>query len=302
MERSLSVLQKATPADVCTDPYPFIVLPNALPDDLYEELAASFPGPKLLGLDNAHNNKRWDYPARNVVTNRKLPKIWRDFIGYHASQAFFDEIADLFYDAVHALYPERFPTKQSLTNFRAGVRRLNSFPGKDILIDALISGNTPVTQASSVRTSHVDIGDKLYSGLFYMRPDGYDAVGGDLTISRFKRELAGKPERYELYRGPYVDDSELEVVKTVTYDRNLLVLFINSLDSIHGVTVREPSSQSRIFVNLVGEIDPPLYTVEKKGVSAHYLSADHVSGQRALKHRIPPAIRRFLVRTWDMRP
>lgn len=302
MERSLSVLQKATAADVCTDPYPFIVVPNALPDDLYEELAASYPAPELMGLDMRRNNSRWDYPARTVATNRKLPKIWRDFIAYHASQAFFDEIADIFYDAIHALYPERFPTRQSLTEFRAGIRRLNSFPGSDILMDALISGNTPVKQASSVRTSHLDKGDKLYSGLFYMRPDGYSAVGGDLTISRFKPDIAGSPDRFKLYRGAYVEDSELEVVKTITYDKNLLVLFINSLESIHGVTVREPSSDSRIFVNLVGVIDPPLYEQEKDGVTAHYVSPDHVTGRRAFRNRIRPAIRRFFVRTLDLRP
>ena len=38
MSRNLSILQRATAADLQLDPYPHIVIPNALPDDLYAEL------------------------------------------------------------------------------------------------------------------------------------------------------------------------------------------------------------------------------------------------------------------------
>lgn len=43
MSRSLSVLQKATAADVRRDPFPHLILENALPEDLYAALEASFP-------------------------------------------------------------------------------------------------------------------------------------------------------------------------------------------------------------------------------------------------------------------
>lgn len=291
--QNLSVLQNATASDVRTDPYPFLVKRNALPDDLYDELAASYPSSEAMNVDTAANNQRWDYPARKVFSNRAMPQIWKDFIAYHSSQAFFDDFARLFFDGIHRLYPDRFPAPHSLKNLKAGVRGLSSFPRSDVLIDALVSGNTPVTKTSSVRKSHIDLGDKLYSGLFYMRPDDYDAVGGDLTISRFKPSLAGTPDRYKLYRGSSIDEGELETVETVTYDRNVVVLFVNSLDSIHGVTERRPCRKSRIFVNLVGEIDPPLYKQQKDGVDAHYLPTDHVSGRRSIRHRIKPALRRL---------
>ena len=95
-----------------------------------------------------------------------------------------------------------------------------------------------------------------------MRPDGYDAIGGDLTISRFKSHLAGRPERLKYFDGPQVDEAAVELVETVAYDRNVVVLFINSLDSLHGVTVRQPTVKSRLFINLVGEVFPPLYHLE----------------------------------------
>jgi hypothetical protein len=292
MSHDLSVLQRATAADLQLDPYPHIVIPNALPDDLYAELEASFPSPQSIGIKTDLNNDRWNYSSRKIRRNTNLPQVWRDFIAYHSSEAFFRDIVEIFHEAIYDLYPERFPNRASLERLRVGVRKHDTFANKDLLTDAMISGNTPVTEASSTRTSHVDSGDKLYSGLFYMRPKTYESVGGDLTISRYKRELAGKPERHQKIKGAYIEDANLDVVRTVTYDKNVVVLFINSLDSVHGVTVRQPTPHSRLFVNLVGEIDPPLYDLEDNGKPAHYLSANQPRTPIGLADRIMPMVRR----------
>lgn len=277
MGRSYSVLQRATRAHVKTDPFPHLVLENALPQELYDELAASFPSASALGVDLRKNNTRWNYHAYKVRKNAELPQVWRDFIAYHASQEFFDEIAELFHAEIEALYPERFGGEAGLKALRAGTRKLVDFSGADVLMDAMISGNTPVTTAGSVRSSHVDLGDKLFSGLFYMRPDDYDAVGGDLTISRFRPEAGGEAEQRALFDDAYVDDRWLEHVTTVPYAKNTVVLFINSLKSVHGVTVRQPSDKSRLFMNLVGQVDPPLYLLHQDGRPAEYAPKGFVS-------------------------
>ncbi|CAN7363839.1 hypothetical protein [Rhizobium sp. LjRoot254] len=293
MKRNLSILQRATAADLQLDPYPHVVIPNALPDDLYAELEASFPKPEAMGIKADRNNHRWNYASRKIRRNKNLPQVWRDFIAYHASEDFYHDIINVFYEGIHALYPERFPNRQSLEKLRVGMRKHDTFADRDVLMDAMISGNTPVTEASSVRSSHLDSGDKLFSGLFYMRPKTYDAIGGDLTISRYNRDLSGKPERHGKFKGAYIEDDNLDVVRTVPYDRNLAVIFINSLDSVHGVTVREPSPHSRLFVNLVGEIDPPLYMLEDAGKPAHYLPANQPRTPIGLTDRIVPMVRRM---------
>jgi hypothetical protein len=142
---------------------------------------------------------------------------------------------------------------------KVGMRDADRFGRNDVLVEAMISGNTPVTAASSVRTTHVDAGNKLFSGLFYMRTPEDRSTGGDLTLSRFAERYRGKDERFALFKGPYVDDSHVEVVRTVPYAANTLVLFINSLDSLHGVTVRSETPHPRLFVNLVGEVDDRSY-------------------------------------------
>ena len=262
MNHSLSLLQNASKADVRTEPYPHIVVDNALPDDLYEELSRSFPSLFFMGISSRENNKRWNYSNKRAQKNYLIPKLWCAFLAYHSSQDFFNDVVNMLDDGICTTYPNRFPSTSSLREMNAGARGIDAHGDKDVLLEALISGNTPVTKASSVRTTHVDAGDKLFAGMFYMRPDDYTASGGDLTVSRFKPEYSGDA-KLGCFKRQYVDESFVETVDTIGYARNRLVLFVNSLDSLHGVTVRQPTRQVRRFVNLVGEVRPPLFELPR---------------------------------------
>lgn len=261
MAQSLSILQQATKADVRAEPYPHIVIEGALPQNLYDQLAAKSPRPKSFKVDETKNNKRWNYSAHRVRRNFFLPRLWRRFIAYHSSDAFFRELVDLFYEQIHDLYPDRFPSYEAMTRMRVGIRRVHQFSSKEVLMDAQIAGNTPVKEARSVKTTHVDRGAKLFSGLFYMRSDDDDSVGGDLTISRFKPQYSfeDKLRSFNGDDGHSAAEEHLEHIKTIKYSPNVLVLMVNSLDSLHGVTVRYPTPHFRRFVNLVAEVNPPLY-------------------------------------------
>ena len=263
MDESISVLGKAKKSDVCLEPFPHIIVQDALPEDVYAELEANFPPEGMLGVELGSNNKRWDYGARNVAENGSISSIWKDMIAYHTSDHFFQQIADLFFKAIHRRYPLQFPSRDYMAAMRAGIRCVHSFRTADVLMDAMISGNTPVRSATSVRTTHVDQGRKLYSGLFYMRRADDDSIGGDLTISQLRPEYRDARKRVKLFNKSYVDEKYVETVKAVRYSRNTLVLFVNTLDSLHGVTIRRPTSHGRYFMNLVGEVNPRLYRVPK---------------------------------------
>ncbi len=264
MPDSLSLLQNVTAKQVSTTPFPYVVIKNALPQALCDELIRTYPGYDLMGVDTAANNKRWDYSARQVAGDDRVAGLWRDFVAYHSSQEFLDEIMSLFGDAIHALYPHQFPSRVSLRALRAGVREVHDFDECDILMDAQISGNTPVQEASSVRGTHVDAGSKLYSALYYLRDENDDSRGGDLTISRFKPHLSRVRDKLRCFEGVYVNDAYIDVIETVPYANNTLVLFINSIDSLHGVTVREPTERSRRFLNMVGTLPVELYSTKTK--------------------------------------
>lgn len=261
---SLSVLQKARQSDVHLDPFPYLVIRDALPADLCERLIASYPALPAMDVNLARNNARWSYPTHKVAQNQAIDPLWRDFVAYHASKEFFHEIVDLFYDGIRAAYPGRFSSIQSLKDMSVGVRDKDARETTDILMDAQISGNTPVRTPSSVRTIHIDAGDKLFSGLFYLRRDDDDSVGGDLSIYKFKPRYRTLSEKLSCFNGVNVDDRFLDKVDEVKYAKNVLVLFINSIDSLHGVSVRQETKHPRIFLNLVGEVDDLLYQVPKR--------------------------------------
>lgn len=237
MSHPLSVLRKASKADIRSDPFPHIVLQDVLPLDVCNHLIASYPSLKAMGVDEAAHNSRWSYPTRQVMANEAIPDLWKQFVAYHASEAFFHEIVDLFYEDIHRLYPRQFPSYGALHSLRVGIREARAkdqrAPDGTIQLDSQISGNTPVRIAGSVRTTHVDDGRKLFSGLVYMRKDEDDSRGGDLTISRFLPRYATLKDKLKCFEGVH--------------------------DSLHGVTPRYPTEHCRIFLNVIGELSEPLY-------------------------------------------
>jgi len=260
LDVSISVLRRAQAADVVEDPFPFIVIHDAIPDELCNELLTHYPRLDILGVDGAQNNSRWSVPAWDAAQNSAISPVWKAFVEYHASPAFFDDFVRVFGKHVLRLYPQRFPDIASLKAMRLGIRERDSEDACDFFLDAQISGNTAVRDASSVKTIHVDSEHKLFSGLFYLRTPDDDSVGGDLDVLRFRQDLTTAQWRRR-FDGMFIDDSLVERVVRVPYSRNTLVMFVNGPTSLHGVTVRQPTEHLRLFMNLVGETRVKLFDV-----------------------------------------
>jgi hypothetical protein len=258
--KSLSVLRKARAEDVVTEPFPHLVIRDALPDAVCDALIAEYPPLDALAIDGNDNNRRWSVTAWDARRNPRIAPIWQELVAYHASRAFYDELIDVFGEHVTHLYPRLFPDVATLRSQRVGLRERDSFEDFDVLVDAQISGNTPVSDASSVKTIHIDSEHKLFTGLLYLRRPEDDSVGGDLNIVRFRDDLTRGQARRR-YDGMFVDDALTEYVSTVPYQRNMLLLFVNGLSALHGVTVRQPTSHLRLFLNLVCETREKLFDV-----------------------------------------
>ena len=86
----LSVLQFANNITVDLQPFPHIVIRNALPDDVAKELTTTFQ----LDLFETYkskladsNNKRVDITIAASRSIEAIPPIWREFLEYHSSTA-----------------------------------------------------------------------------------------------------------------------------------------------------------------------------------------------------------------------
>lgn len=254
MKNLLSYISKEA---LKTQPYPYLVVKNVLPQEIVDNLTREFPPISTItkGADPG-SNKRFDYVAKDVRGDMSISPIWKDFIEANVSQDFFNDFLRIFEDEINKYYPSLKNKHGNLLNITKGIRFIDSHKEKNLLFDAHISINTPVTgMPNSVRTAHVDDPRKLFGGLFYLRhPNDKESRGGELVIYRYKGSK-------KLFWGQQVDEKYVEEVERVPYEANTLVLFINTIDSVHGVTPRMPTSMPRLFVNLVAEFEDPLFDI-----------------------------------------
>jgi hypothetical protein len=257
----IHLAQRLDPAHRRELPYPHFVVPQALPHDLFARLVAEFPDDeRVWRAQPAGDNRRFSLSACDALADPRISLAWRETVLAHVGQDFLDAVLRALAGDIRATYPD-LETRigRPLEQWRAGVRRRDTFDACEVLLDAQLCINTPVRAASSsVRGPHVDKPNKLFAGLWYLRPpEDTDTVGGELLIYRWRY---GRTR----FDGAELEPCDVEVVSTVPYAGNTLVLFLNSLDALHGVTPRQPTPRTRWFLNLVGEVKVPLFDLKAR--------------------------------------
>jgi hypothetical protein len=252
-----SVLAGVTREDVAVDPFPHVVVRDAVEDAVCTRLLEELPPLERLTRGAEYkSNQRFDYRASDVLRDSSIGPTWRQMIETHVSQGFLDEALGLFGDDIRRIYPWLEGELGALGSLRAGVRRVDTFARADVLLDAQIAVNTPVTgPATSVRRGHLDLPDKLFVALLYLRHPDDDSEGGDLELYRYATD---RP----VFEGQMIGDEQLELVRTVPYERNVLVFFLNCPTALHGVTARSPTVHPRFFMNVVAEVPRRLFDLD----------------------------------------
>jgi hypothetical protein len=247
------LLDSATANDVSSSPYPHLVRLGALRSDLYQALAAEFPtlSDILNGRTDYGNNEAVRMTVRQVLTERRVSRQWQDFFAYHTSQDYWKQITRLFAHHFRTEFPgleER--VGRAYEDWRVIPR---GFAGDaEVRLDCQFVMNTPVTQASSVKTPHVDLCDKIFSSLLYFRSEEDQVSGGDLDLYAWHR----KP-RFIKHRALNTD---IDLVETVQYAANTFVCFVNSAKAVHGVSPRGVTSIPRRYINFIAELPIDAFT------------------------------------------
>ncbi len=242
-----SVLGLCSKADVKTRPYAYIVADAPYEPALYDRLAESFPPTDwfLGGLDSVQNNQAVRIPASHVIGNEKFSPEWREMFRYHTSQDFWDDIVRVFGDSLRATYP-KLESRAGLPFEDWRVKLRNESGEAQVSLDLMFVINTAVERSSSVRPAHVDDEKKIFSGLFYMKPEDDQTPGGDLAIYRTLNQGTQ-------FGGHYVESTDIEQTDLIEYSANRFIGFINSDRSIHGVTPRPVTQRIRRYINFVVE-------------------------------------------------
>jgi hypothetical protein len=250
-----SILHKASAASVVSEPFPHVVIDDALEPDVYHALVAAFPDERsFVGAGATQNNCNYRIPGRDLIGNPNYAQVWRELSAHHTSKEFFREMVTVFGEAIRSLHPAlESGIGKRLEDVATNVRYAE--PIADFAMDCQITWTSPVRRRSSSAPCHVDREVALYAGMLYMRPPDDHADGGDLELYRFR---PGQ-RRYNADRS--VDLRRVETVKRIGYAANRLVFFIHSPNSIHGVTQRSPTPFPRLHINFIAETREKIFTL-----------------------------------------
>lgn len=255
-----SILSNVKKSDVVADPFPHIVITDPIEDDLSWQLLSEFPAIETITEKRSfRSNQRFTYRGSQALSNEHISPLWKEFIQANASTAFLNQFIHLFEDHIRQIYPSFESDIGALNTLKPGIKEIDTFSTADVLLLPDLCINTPVFGTpSSVRPAHLDFPNKLFTGLYYLRSPEDTSTGGDLELYKFKQ---GRP--YGLKERNSVNSKHIELVKTVKYQRNVLVLFLNSIHSVHGVTVRSNTDSPRNFFFIAGEVKQPLFDLTK---------------------------------------
>lgn len=246
-----TVLAKADPGAVASDPFPHLVIREALDPELYEELAACRPGyADVAGPPPHPSNRRIPCSAWLFQQLPHLPEPWARFTARHTRPDILARVSKLFRDHWPAQLPRTFPSDPA----RYGLFGRDGHDAHDLLVDARLEVNSPVLEEPSThRGPHLDTPNRLFSMLFYLRDPADDSVGGDLVLYRWTGPRPAETDVFAL------DDALVEPMKTVPYAPNTLVVFPNSPDALHGVSPRHPTPHERAYVFITAEVEKDLF-------------------------------------------
>lgn len=255
--RTPKLLSNVDARDIVTEPYVHYAQIDVVPAPLYEELAAAFPSLATIINDRADvgSNEAVRMTAKQVASDRRIAPLWREFFEYHTSADYWRVVARLFGPHFrHALPRLEERVGRAYEDWRVAPR---GYVGEaDVRLDCQFVMNTPVTRRSSVKTPHIDLCDKIFSALFYMRDPADRSGGGDLDIYDWQRE-----PRFVKHRALLRD---VALVKTIPYRANSYLCFVNSPQAVHGVSPRDETNVPRRYINFIAEL--PIKAFEPKQI------------------------------------
>jgi len=274
-----SVLARAASLTLETDPFPHLLIDDALDPDVYASLAAQLPGLDIVNHRGrpVRNNRLYQMSARAVEAHPRISAEWKEFFRYHVSPQFWHEALPLLKSHLLTINPdlERIAGRR-LEDFRAAAReRKHAVVDAEVSLECHFSINSPVTKPSSVRSPHLDHPMKLFNALLYCRSPEDDTPGGELILYRRIAPLA-------YAEGSSIMPTRIVEAKRISYRANRLVLFLSSPWSVHGVGPRPRTPHLRRYVNFLCEFRQPLFELERLPLMARYYETVSAAVRRRL--------------------
>ena len=258
-----SLLQKKP--KVITDPYPHVIIEEALPWDLYNELEKTFPAEQVLNTIPFDKGICYRMKSDILVHPEFQPDVWRKFSEYHTSAEWFREVYELFkpwlsHPKVTDLLPNLednvcargwrgFKEIKEVVVTASGRKKRVKNP-KNILTDCQVVMHKPIEEKTT-RTPHIDNPLEMFAGLLYMPYKDDTSTGGEFQLHTVKNDI----KKVNMKGGREIYPEDLGPVHTtIPYKKNTFVMFCNmNPNTVHSVSKRINPTMHRRSVNIIAE-------------------------------------------------
>jgi hypothetical protein len=255
-----TLLSGVDPGCVSVDPFPHLVVHDALDDELCRTLIREYPPLDTFTGGRRHGDGvKIHYPAVRSLADATTSAAWKALVSAHLTREFFQDLIRVFRPHLLREYPDLETRFGPLDTRRIGLRRRDDYSQHDVLLDAQISVHTPVTGAPCAdRGPHIKITDKPLEGFLYLRPDEDDSEGGDHEIFSIRPDAAPRFGRQQT-----IDRAQLRLEKRIPYRRNTLVVLLNSPRSVQGLSPRTASPLPLMYFNFLAQMREPLFALPR---------------------------------------
>ncbi len=258
---SCDIFDSIDGAELVTDPYPHLVVENALPAKLADALLAGMPALEVFTRNQPPgDNVRFALPSRIALADSRASESWKAALRRcnAALPSLLAHFVRRFRNDLLKAYPDFASRFASPENLRAVPRGKWLQRRDEVGMDAQMVVNSPaLTGGNSVRGPHLDAPDKLISGLLYLRPHHDDSTGGELQL------YAPVTERIHFYGNNAAFPDHVRPVRTYPYRHNLLILPLATPAAVHGVSPRSATAHPRYHLHLVGQLSSPLFQISR---------------------------------------
>ena len=248
-------------APLIEDPYPHLVVEDALPKAIADTLIAEMPPLEIFTRGKPPgSNVRFRLPSPRALSDPRISDAWKDALRacVDASQDFLDRTLGRLGGHLLALFPDFEQRFGPIEKLRAVPRGTPNRARNEVGMDAqLIANSPPLVDGTTVRGPHLDWPDKLISALLYLRPEDDDSVGADLQLYAPGEDTLIFNEHNE------VPLERVRHVRTYPYRHNLMILPLVSALGLHGVTPRARTSWPRYHLHIAGELTAPLFDIRR---------------------------------------
>lgn len=255
----MPLLDRLTPYQVRSDPFPHIVVEDALDPALCDRLSREFPPMDLVtGGKRPVSTKKFYIHVARGFTDPQVSAIWRTALAEYVRPAVWTNVVRLFGDSLLREYPDFEQRFGSLNTLRTGVRRIDDFSSCEVLLDSKGVIHTPASHEPEIeRLPHLKFFGTVFLAYLFLRPDEDRSEGAEFEF------YSVKPGHRILLGARHTAAPEnLNLELRVPYKKNTLVMFLNTPRSFQSVAARSASKFPYMALHFTGHLRSFLYDHE----------------------------------------